>query len=78
MSYAGPVLFTCVEVGESATQDVVATQTHRASYIEPGAHLEWQFYIELLGLILVRRPATEDVSIDDPARLFRSGLLPLF
>ena len=73
MSHAAEVQFSCTEFGEFVTHEIVATQTHRVSHsYSATASLEWQFYIESLNLILVRRTATEYAALDDAKRLFRS------
>lgn len=73
MNHGSERRFTCTDVGERQTYQVVATQTHRAGPTDAKASLEWQFFIESLGLILERRSPTQYVSIDDPKRVFRSN-----
>ena len=69
------VRFRCVERdGEGRVCDVVAELTLRPrSYCHSvvGECLEWQFFNETLGTILLRS-ATMYVSIDDDSRVFLS------
>jgi hypothetical protein len=51
------------------TYIVHATQTHRAHPHSAEPKLEWQFYIEVLDLILVQ-DGKRYLSIDDPSRVF--------
>jgi hypothetical protein len=48
---------------------VHASQTHRAQAHSAEPKLEWQFYIEVLNLILVQ-DGDRYLSIDDPQRVF--------
>jgi hypothetical protein len=73
------VRFACEEAGAGKKGhefEVVAEQTMRPvvrNDIVIGAHLEWQFYIEELNLVLIRRSKHNYVAIDDDSRVFRSS-----
>jgi hypothetical protein len=70
--------FRCHDAGPKATRsdyEVVAEPTHRARQRGPafvGPYLAWQYYIEKLDLVLIRKSATTYVAIDNPEWVFES------